>query len=184
MDLEALHRPAEGDDVRRLDHEVDVVALHRDLDQAVPEPLAAALERLLEGAKAAVRPQVPDLAAQGQRDVQRTPAKLLPGPMRNIPPRGLPLPPRPPPRASPPPQRQLLLFRFHSASVQRGSDIPRGSEGAWTGAGGARSPATGPSRGAGSDVRSIKLNDRAANSFEPVADLDLRAGSDRCVAQT
>ena len=83
-DLQPLHRPAQGLRVGRLDDEVRVVALHREVHQAEPEPFAPALECAAERAEATMRAEVPDLAPDADRHVQRGLAELAANPMRNV----------------------------------------------------------------------------------------------------
>ena len=70
--LQALHRAAQRHLVGRLHDAVDVVALHGEVHEAEPEPLAPFREGAAQGAEAAVRAQVPDLLADAYRDVQRS----------------------------------------------------------------------------------------------------------------
>src|SRR5882762_10079660 len=123
-DLEPLHRPAQRLRVGSLDDEVRVVALHREVHQAEPEPLAAALERAPECAKATMRAEVPDLATDADCDVQRALAKLAANPMRNVLARRHALASGAAPRASPLPERELLLQLLLAGSIDGGSDIP------------------------------------------------------------
>src|SRR5438132_4401054 len=120
--LEPLHRAPERHGVRRLDDVVHVVALHREVHQAEPEALASARKRALEGAEAAMRPQVPDLLADPDGDVERTVTKLPARPVRDVLAPGLSLAAGAPPGTAPARQWELLLDRVHSRSVREGSD--------------------------------------------------------------
>jgi hypothetical protein len=101
---------------------VDVVALHRKVHQAEPEPLAPARERPFQGAEAPVRPQLPDLAPETASDVQRTTPELLSRAVRDIRPGRFALAASAPPSAAPFRKREFLLDRFHHSSVQAPSD--------------------------------------------------------------
>src|SRR5207248_11744620 len=109
--------------VRRLDDQVDVVALHGELEQPEPEPLAAARERALQRPEAPVRAEVPDLPAQADGDVHGGFAELRTRPVRDVRLRRHAFPPRSRTRATPGAKRKILLSRTHGASVPRGSDI-------------------------------------------------------------
>src|SRR2546428_9586691 len=101
---------------------VHVVALHREVHQAEPEALASARERALEGAEAAMRPQIPDFPADPDGDVERAAPELPARPVWNILARGLSLAAGAPPCTAPAGQGELLLNRIHSRSVREGSD--------------------------------------------------------------
>jgi hypothetical protein len=102
-----------------------VVPLNREVDEPESEPLAAAGQRAPESAEAPVRAQVPDLRAQPRRDMQGAAPEPAPRAMGDVLARRLPLPPRPLACATPLLQRELLLFRDHTGSLEEGSDTPR-----------------------------------------------------------
>src|SRR6266446_1275233 len=93
---------------------VQLVALHREVHQAEPEALASARKRALQGAEAAMRPQIPDFPADADGNVERAATKLPARPVRNVLARGLSLAAGAPPGTAPARQWELLLDRVHS----------------------------------------------------------------------
>lgn len=84
--FEALHRAAERIRIGRLHDHVDVVALHGEVHQPVPESVASSFEGAAENAEAAMRPQIPDLASNSHRDMQRTVLETRTATVRDVPP--------------------------------------------------------------------------------------------------
>jgi hypothetical protein len=70
-DREALDRAGERTAVGRLDQEMDVVALDRELDDADIEAIATDPERRLDDAERAPAAQVVDVRRHAQGDVER-----------------------------------------------------------------------------------------------------------------
>ena len=129
-----------------------MVALHREVHQAEPEALASARERALEGAEAAMRPQIPDFPADPDGDVEGAAPELPARPVWNILARGLSLAAGAPPGTAPARQGELLLNRIHFRSVREGSDTA--ATATMTGRG--RNDASAPA--AAREVRPIILN--------------------------
>ncbi len=75
---QALHAARKRDRVARLDDEMDVVALHREADDAQIAPFVRSAQRRADDAEASAAPQVPDVIAYAQRDVHRE-ARRKPG---------------------------------------------------------------------------------------------------------
>ena len=119
--LEPLHRPPERDLVGRLDDEVEVIALHREMNEPEAEADAPQLERARNRPEAAVRPQVPDLAPHPAGDVQRCFVKRRPRAMRHLRARRPALAARPAARASPGLEVEADLHG-HSSTMNGGSD--------------------------------------------------------------
>src|SRR5438128_10758092 len=100
-----------------------VASLPGEVHQAETEALAPGCESALEGAKAAVRPEIPHFAADAQSDVQRAFAEVAPQPMRNLWKRRVALAAGALSRPSPLAERKLPLSVLHCAIVAEGSDI-------------------------------------------------------------
>ena len=121
--LQALHGARERELVGRLDDEVDVVPLDREVNEAEAEPGAAAFESAPQLPKAAMRAKVPHFLPHARGDVQRAAAETGPRAMNDVPSRALALPPCTLSCTTPERKRKLLLFCDHARSVRGGSDM-------------------------------------------------------------
>ena len=82
--FEALHRAAQRQFVRRLDDEVGVVPLDREVHEAEAEALAAFGKGAADGAEATMAAQVPDFEAHAHGHVNRRLAEPGPGAVWHI----------------------------------------------------------------------------------------------------
>ena len=118
--LEALHRAAQRDVVGRLDDQVHVVPLNREVDQAESEPRAPPRKRPAQRAKTAMAAQVPDFPADPDGDVQSGATESAPRPVRYVATRRFSLSSRAFTRAAPLAERQLWLLDAHVAQRTQG----------------------------------------------------------------
>jgi hypothetical protein len=141
----ALHSASERPLVVRLDDEVKVVPLHRKVDQAEAEAIAAAREALRDPRKAATRSQIPDVRKDSPRNLHGMVGReRWPSTVRNLAQLlrlAFTAPTLSFPSAAPGRQMQLQLSRlaFRPAhprpptNLARGEILSRGSDTGWQG---------------------------------------------------